>query len=157
MSFKDQVLKEATKIPSRWLGLHLAQRALGVQDVQRQLATGAKREAEAWEALKSMTGTKPTSEQPSSEDEVGDVIVGDQQTTVYNMAAPQPNSTLGKFAKAAMLGAALLGAGGTGAVATAWLCGLFDKAKPAVQKPIEFPEQDGYGLKIFEDDEDKTT
>lgn len=154
MSFKDQVLKEAVEIPAQWLGLHLAQRALGVQDVQRQLATGAKREAEAWQALKGMTGMGSTKEQPSSEDDVGDVIVGDQQTTVYNMAAPQQSSTLGKFAKAAALGAALLGSGGFGAVATAWMCGLFDKPKP-VQAPaqIELPDPDGYGLKLIEDDE----
>ena len=149
--FKDQVLREAKEIPAQWLGLHLAQRGLGVADVANQLEAGRKREAEAWEAMKQMSGTQSTSGTPStSDDEMAtSVIVGDQKT-VNNIYHNQPQSTLGKFAKAAMLGAAILGAGGIGSAITLWACGAFEKKEPAPAVEIDFPEQDGYGLRIKE-------
>lgn len=157
MSFKDQVLKEAAERPAEWLGLHLAQKGLLIADVAHQLATGQKRTAEAWEAVKKMTGMGSTSGTPSTNDDemATNVIVGDQKTEqhIYNH---QPSSTLGKFAKAAALGAAILGAGGIGSIATMYACGIFNKPKEAQPEVVvEAPtfEADGYGLKIVPDDE----
>lgn len=153
MSLKDAVVQDNLKTPRRFLGLRLAQTAGFVQDAIQLAAQNRQQLRETWEHQKALLGMESTKEQQTANgDDVGDIVVGDQQTTVYNMAPEQKPTTLGKFAKAAMLGAALLGAGGFGAVATAWMCGLFDKPKPVQAPPaIEFPEQDGYGLRIVED------
>ncbi len=156
MSFKDQALKEAVKVPAEWLKIHLAHRALGMADSANQFEMGQKREQEAWEMMKQASGMKPTSEQKSAnDDDMGtSVIIGDQRTEqhIYNH---QPSTTLGKFAKAAALGAAILGAGGVGCALTLWKCGAFEKKDPAPAVKIELPEPDGYGFRILPDDEAK--
>lgn len=127
-----------------------------IADVAHQLATGQKRTAEAWEAVKQMTGMGSTSGTPSTNDDemATNVIVGDQKTEqhIYNH---QPPSTLGKFAKAAMLGAALLGSGGAGA---AIALNYFNKPKaepspaPVIVEAKPF-DPEGYGLTIVPDSE----
>lgn len=160
MNLKDAIVQDNLETPKRFLGIRMAERAGMVAAALRREMSGQVKDAEAWEFTKKMSGMASTNEQKPTSGPQGEemqVTVGDQQTTVYNMAQEQKSGTLGKFAKAAMLGAALLGSGGVGAAATMWACGLFNKpkAEPAPQVVVEAPafDPDGYGLKIVPDSE----
>lgn len=149
MGLKDQVLQDNLKTPRHFLRLRLAETALGVADVAKQFALGQQRDRETWEHHKATLGMKSTNE-PTDGDEV-QLTVGDTHTEnhIYNN---QPQTTLGKFARAATLGAAILGAGGIGSALTLWACGAFEKKEPAAPVEIDFPDVDGYGLRIFTDE-----
>lgn len=159
MSLKEEVIHDNLKTPRRWLGLRMAQSAGLVSDALQMAAQNRKQLREAWEYQKASLGmgsTNAATTAQTEDEDVGNIVVGDQQTTVYNMAAAQKSGTLGKFAKAAALGAAILGAGGIGSIATMYACGIFNKPKEAQPEVlVEAPtfEADGYGLKIVPDDE----
>lgn len=136
------------KIGDTLRGLNAAAFAIGMEDHRRMLADAAQRTRDGHRAM--MKAAMGESVQPESGDaDMGDILVtGDivcNQVPLQQAAYPaqtSPSSTLSKAAKAAMLGTALLGGGGLGAAATAYL--MRPNVPPAAQSPT-----DEYGFDLL--------
>lgn len=133
------------KVGDTLRGLNAAAFAIGLEDHRRMLADAAQRTRDGHKAMMKAAMGDPT---PTvGEQDVGDILVTGDIT--YSMSSPagsaQPaaakSSPLSTAAKAAIIGTALLGGGGLGAAATAYM--MRPKAAPVST------ESDKYGFDLL--------